>query len=126
MEKLFFPHFGFGLKTRSQFRSACKSQREISSDKVGRLLWSLWGKYAGKGGGMVYGEGEMQYRVRIEFTFPKLVSLDTPHEPITKFLKNVQKMREKYRNNYFSYILLFDTKTRSQFRSACKKSERTL
>ena len=60
VEKLFFPHFGFGLKTRSQFRSACKSQREISSDKVGRLLWSLWGKYAGKGGGMVYGEGEMQ------------------------------------------------------------------
>ena len=48
-------------------------------------------------GGMVYGEGEMQYRVRIEFTFPKLVSLDTPHEPITKFLKkcpkNVGKMR---------------------------------
>ena len=45
----------------------------------------------GKRGGMVYGEGEMQYRVRIEFTFPKLVSLDTPHEPITKFLKNVRK-----------------------------------
>ena len=45
----FFPHFGFGLKTRSQFRSAGKNQREISGDKVGRLLWSLGGKYAGKG-----------------------------------------------------------------------------
>ena len=118
----FFPHFGFGLKTRSQFRSACKNQREISSDKVGRLLWSLGGKYAGKGGEMVYGEGEMQYRVRIEFT----VSLDTTLGPITKFLKNVQKMREKYRKNYFSYILLFDSKTRSQFKSACKKSETNL
>jgi len=75
-----------------------------------------------KGGGMVYGEGEMQYRVRIEFT----VSLDTTLGPITKFLKNVQKMREKYRKNYFSYILLFDSKTRSQFKSACKKSERNL
>ena len=42
-----------------------------------------------KGGGMVYGEGEMQYRVRIEFTVPKLVSLDTTLGPITKFLKNV-------------------------------------
>ena len=71
---------------------------------------------------MVYGEGEMQYRVRIEFT----VSLDTTLGPITKFLKNVQKMREKYRKNYFSYILLFDSKTRSQFKSACKKSERNL
>ena len=74
-------------------------------------------------GGMVYGEGEMQYRVRIEFTVPKLVSLDTTLGPITKFLKNVQKMREKTGENYFSHILLFDSKTRSQFRPACKKSE---
>ena len=90
MEKLFFPHFGFGLKTISHFRSACKNQREISSDKVGRLLWFLGGKYTGKGE-MVYGEGEMQYRVKIEFTDPKLVSLDPSLGPITKFLKNVQK-----------------------------------
>ena len=33
MEKLFFPHFGLGLKTRSQFRSACKNQREFSGNK---------------------------------------------------------------------------------------------
>ena len=75
---------------------------------------------------MVYGEGEMQYRVRIEFTVPKLVSLDTTLGPITKFLKNVRKMREKCRKNYFSYILLFATKTRSQFRSACKKKQRQI
>ena len=97
MEKLFFPHFGFGLKTISHFRSACKNQREISSDKVGRLLWFLGGKYTGKGE-MVYGEGEMQYRVKIEFTDPKLVSLDpmfmtldTPHGPNAKFLKKCPK-----------------------------------
>ena len=71
---------------------------------------------------MVCGEVEMQYRVRIEFTVPKLVSLDTTLGPITKVLKNVRKMREKCRKNYFSYILLFATKTRSQFRSACKKN----
>ena len=80
----------------------------------------------GKRGGMVYGEGEMQYRVRIEFTVPKLVSLDTTLGPITKFLKNVQKCGKNIEKNYFSYILLFDSKTRSQFKSACKKSERNL
>ena len=42
-----------------------------------------------KGGGMVYEEGKMQYRVRIEFTVSKLVSLDTTLGPITKFLKKV-------------------------------------
>ena len=83
-----------------------------------------------KGGGMVYGEGEMQYRVRIEFTVPKLVSLETTLGPITKFLKVFEKcpkkMEEKYRKNYFSFILLFDSKTRSQFKSAAKNSERNL
>ena len=49
MEKLFFSHFGLGLKTRSQFRSACKNQREISSNKVGRLLWPLGGGKCGSG-----------------------------------------------------------------------------
>ena len=51
---------------------------------------------------MVYGEGEMKYRVRIEFTVPKLVSLETTLGPITKFLKVFeQKMREKYRKIIF-------------------------
>ena len=104
MEKLFFPHFGFGLKTRSQFRSACKNQREISSDKVGRLLWFLGGKYTGKGE-MVYGEGEMQYRVKIEFTDPKLVSLDPSLGPITKFLKNVQKCGKNIEKLFFLYLI---------------------
>ena len=41
-----------------------KNQREISSNKVGRLLWPLEGENAGKGEEMVYGEGEMDYTVQ--------------------------------------------------------------
>ena len=38
--------------------------------------------------GEVYKEkGKCNIESRIEFTVPKLVSLDTPHGPITKFLK---------------------------------------
>ena len=60
-------------------------------------------------GGMVYGEGEMQYRVKIEFTDPKLVSLDPSLGPITKFLKVFeQKKREKYRKIIFP---IFDNTT---------------
>ena len=63
----------------------------------------------GKRGGMVNGEGEMKYRVRIEFTVPKLVSLETTLGPITKFLKVFeQKMREKYRKIIFP---IFDNTT---------------
>jgi len=43
----------FNSKTRSQFRSACKNQREISSNKVRRLLWPLGEGKCGKGGEMV-------------------------------------------------------------------------
>jgi len=49
----FLPTLVFDFKTRSQFRSACKNQREISSNKVRRLLWPLGGGNAGKGGEMV-------------------------------------------------------------------------
>ena len=46
--------------------------------------------------GEVYKEkGKYNIESRIEFTVPKLGILDTPHGPITKFLKNVRKMREK-------------------------------
>ena len=48
--KLFFPTFVFDSKTRSQFSHA-KNQREISSNKVRRLLWPLGGGKCGKGGG---------------------------------------------------------------------------
>ena len=37
----FFPNLVFDSETKSQFRSAAKNQREISSNKVGRLLWPL-------------------------------------------------------------------------------------
>ena len=54
------------------------------------------------------------------------MTLDTPHGPIIKFLKKCPKMREKGWGNYFFPTLVFDSKTRSQFRPACKKSERNL
>ena len=85
----------FDFKTKSQFRSACKSQREICSYKVGRLLWSLGERKCGKRGGLYKEKGKCNIKSRIEFTVPKLVSLDTPHGPITMILKNVRKMWEK-------------------------------
>ena len=48
-----------------------------------------------KGGEVYKAKGKCNIESRIEFNVPKLVSLDTPHGPITKFLKNVRKMREK-------------------------------
>ena len=47
--KLFFPTFVFDSKTRSQFSHA-KNQREISNDKVKRLLWPFGGGKCGNGG----------------------------------------------------------------------------
>ena len=54
------------------------------------------------------------------------MTLDTPRGPITKFLKKMlEKMREKWGGgNSFFPTLVFDSKTRSQFRPAFKKSER--
>jgi len=53
-------------------------------------------KIGEKGRGKLYKEkGKCNIESRIEFTVPKLVSLETPHGPITKFLKNVRKRREK-------------------------------
>ena len=50
--KIIFPTLRVLIKkTRSQFRSACKNQREISSNKVRRLLWPLGRGKCGKGGG---------------------------------------------------------------------------
>ena len=43
------------------------------------------------------------------------MALDTPHGPNTN-----------EGENYFFPTLVFDSKTRSQFRPACKKSERNL
>ena len=59
---------------------------------------------------------------RIEFPDPILMTLDTSHGPITKFLKKCPKNAGKMRgggNNFFSTVV-FDSKTRSQFRPACK------
>ena len=47
----------------------------------------LGGRKCEKGGGLYKEKGKCNIESRIEFTVPKLVSLDTPHGPITKFLK---------------------------------------
>ena len=52
-----------------------------------------------KGGGLLKEKGKCNKVSRIEFTVSKLVSLDTPHGPIIKFLikclKNAGKIRGK-------------------------------
>ena len=69
-------------------------------------------------GGKWYKEsGKCIIKSRIEFPDLILMSLDTPHEPTTNFF---EKVPEKCGKNDF------DSKTRSQFRPACKKSERNL
>ena len=51
--------------------------REKFHIKIGRLLWSLGGRKCGKRGGGLYKEkGKCNIESRIEFTVPKLVSLD--------------------------------------------------
>ena len=64
---------------------------------------------------------------RIKFPDPMFMTLDTPHGPNAKFLKKITgKCGKNQGKNYFSPILVFDSKTRSQIRSACKKTERNL
>jgi len=66
-----------------------KNQREISSNKVRRLLWPLGGEKCGKAGGKWY--EECIKKSRIEFSDPMLMTSDTPHGPKTKFLKKCPK-----------------------------------
>ena len=54
------------------------------------------------------------------------MTLDTPHGPITKFKKKPEKCEKNEGENYLFSNLVFDSKTRSQFRPVCKKSERNL
>ena len=64
---------------------------------------------------------------RIEFPDPMFMILDTPHGPNAKFLKTMTgKCGKNQGKNYFSPTLGFNSKTRSQLRSACIKSERNL
>ena len=75
-------------------------------------------------GGKWYKErGKWIIESRIEFPDPMFMTLDTPHGPNAKFLKT---MTGKCGKNYFSPTLGFDSKTKSQLRSACKKSEKNL
>ena len=65
-----------------------KNQREISSNKVSGLLE---GENAGKGGEWYKERGKWIIESRIEFPDPILMTLDTPHGPIAKFLKKCPK-----------------------------------
>ena len=103
-----------------------KKQTEIS--KVRRLLWPLGEGKRGKGGGKWYKKsGKCIIKSRIEFPDLILMTLDTPHGPITKFFEKMpEKCGKNEGVNYFFSTLVFDSKTISQFRPACKKSERNL
>ena len=63
-ENYFLPTLVFDSKTRSQFRPACKNQKEISKNEVRSLLWPLGGGKCGKGGGNGIRRGEMHYRIQ--------------------------------------------------------------
>ena len=59
---------------------------------------------------------------RIEFPDPMFMTLDSSHGPNAKFLKKMTgKCGKVQGKNYFSPILVFDSKTRSQI-----KTERNL
>ena len=80
-----------------------------------------------KGGELYKEKGKCNIESKIKFTIPKLMSLDTPHGPITKVLKKMTgKCGKNQGEKYFFPTLVFDSKTRSQFRPSCKKSERNL
>ena len=100
-----------------------QKQREIYSNKVRRLLWPLGGGKCRKGGGKWYKEsGKCIIKSRIEFPDLILMTLDTPHGPFTKILKKWPKKFRKNEGGYvFFPILVFDSKTKIQFRPACKK-----
>ena len=71
--------------------------------------------------------GKCIIKSRIEFPDLILMTLDTPHGQITKFLKECPKNEGKMRGKIIFFpTLVFDSKTRSKFRPACKKSERNL
>ena len=75
-------------------------------------------------GGKWYKEmGKWIIESRFEFPDPMIRNLDTLNGPNAKFLKT---MTGKCGKNYFSPTLGFDSKTKSQLRSGCKKSERNL
>ena len=66
-----------------------KNQREISSNKVGRLLWPFGGENAGKGGKWYNERGKWIIQSRIGFSDPMLMTLDTTHGLNEKFLKKI-------------------------------------
>ena len=69
----------------------------------------------------------MHYKIQNWVSQPNINDfIDTPHGPNAKFLKTVPGKCGKHGGKFFFPSLVFDSKTRSQFRPECKKSERNL
>ena len=88
-----------------------KNQIAISSNQIRTskgFFVLLEGENAGKGGGWYKDWGKCIKESRIKFPDPMLMTLDTPHGRITKFLKkcpkNVGKMRRKQFFSPFWYL----------------------
>ena len=85
-----------------------KIQIAISSNQIRRLLCPFGGGNAERGGGWYKDWGKCIKESRIKFPDPMLMTLDTPHGRITKFLKkcpkNVGKMRRKQFFSPFWYL----------------------
>ena len=98
-----------------------KNQREIYSTKVSGLLE---GENAGTGGGKWYKE---RGKCIVQNWVSRPNINDFRHPTCHKvFEKMLEKGGKNEGENYFSPTLVFNSKTRSQFRPACKKSERNL
>ena len=69
----------------------------IKSEGIIDLLERENGGKCGKGGEWYKDRGKCIKKSRIEFPDPMLMTLDTPHGPITKFLKKCHKNAGKMR-----------------------------
>ena len=77
--KIIFPTFCCLIKKLDHNLGLhAKNQREISSNRVRRLLWPLGEGKCGKGGEMVNGKKEMDYRVQNSVSRPNVYDFRHP------------------------------------------------
>ena len=107
--KNYFPPFWF-LNKKLDHNSGlhAKKNREISSNKVRRLLWPLRGGKCGKGGGNIYGEREMHYKIQNWVSRPNINDFRHPtwtfHKVFEKkWLENAGKIRGKIIFPHFGF-----------------------
>ena len=88
----------FESKTNSDLHAKKNREKSLAKKSEG-FFGLLEGENAGKGREWYKERGKWIIESRIEFPDPILMTLDTPHGPITKFLKkcpkNAGKMRGK-------------------------------